>query len=131
MREAILEAIQREAVAGELACADAHAIAARLGISPQELGRLVTEETDVRIYRCQLGLFGYGPKAEGKSKIVLKAVHIPEDIERAIKAKVVDGRIACQDVWAIAERFKYPRLGMANIVEAMGLRVRPCQLGCF
>lgn len=131
MRETVFDALKRETVAGELACADAHAIAARLGISPQELGRLVTEETDVRINRCQLGLFGYGPKAEGKSKIVLKAVHVPEEIEQAIKSKVVNGRIACQDVWLIAERFKYPRLGVANIIEALGLRVGPCQLGCF
>ena len=127
----ILDAVRHETVAGELACADAHAIAARARASPQKLGRLVTDETDVRFNRCQLGLFGYGPKAEGKSKIVLKAARIPEDIEQAIRAKEVNGRIACQDAWLIAERFKYPRLGIANIVEAMGLKVGPCQLGCF
>lgn len=131
MIEAVLEAVQQEAVEGELACADAHAIAARLGISPRDLGRLVTEKTNVRFNRCQLGLFGYGSKAEGKSKIVLKAAYVPPEIEQAIRAKVVDGRIACGDVWLIAERFKYPRLGLANIIEALGLRVGPCQLGCF
>jgi len=131
MRDEVIRAIEREAVAGELACADAHAIAARMGLSPLELGRLVTRETPTRFNRCQLGLFGYGPKAEGKSKIVLKAARIPEDIEQAIWTKVVNGCIACQDVWAIAEQFKYPRLGIANIIQAMDLKVRPCQLGCF
>jgi len=131
MRNEVVEAVEHETVSGELACADAHAIAERIGLSPLELGRLVTRETPVRFSRCQLGLFGYGPKAEGKSKIVLKAARVPEDIEQAIRSKAVNGRIACQDAWAIAEQFKYPRLGIANIIQAMDLKVTPCQLGCF
>ena len=131
MHNEVVETVEREAVSGELACADAHAIAERIGLSPLELGRLVTRETPVRFSRCQMGLFGYGPKAEGKSKIVLKAAHVPEEIEQAIRAKVVNGRIACRDAWAIAEQFKYPRLGIANIIQAMDLKVTPCQLGCF
>ncbi len=131
MHNEVVETVEREAVSGELACADAHAIAERIGLSPLELGRSVTRETPVRFSRCQLGLFGYGPKAEGKSKIVLRAARVPEDIEQAIRAKVVNGRIACRDAWAIAEQFKYPRLGIANIIQAMDLKVTPCQLGCF
>ncbi|MCD6518470.1 MAG: hypothetical protein J7M05_00900 [Anaerolineae bacterium] len=131
MEEDILQAIREAAVNGELACADAHAIAERFGVSPMRVGKIVNRETDLRFFRCQLGLFGYGPKPEGKHKIVLKAEHVPPEIEEAIKAKVRNGRISCKAVWDIADQFKYPRLGIANIIEALGLKVSPCQLGCF
>jgi hypothetical protein len=92
---------------------------------------VINRQTDVRFSRCQLGLFGYGPKAEGLSKIVLPAAHVPDEIRAAIEAETVNDCIPCVRVWEIAARFKYPRLGLGNIIEAMGLRVMPCQLGCF
>lgn len=135
MSDQILEAIREHAVHGELSCADAHAIAAQHGISPGQIGALVNGESDIRFYRCQLGLFGYGDKSLGQSKIVQPAAHVPPEIEAAlrdrVRGSVHDGNISCLDVWQVADRFAYPRLGMGNIVEALGLRVRPCQLGCF
>jgi len=131
MREEIIKLAESMAVKGELACADAHAIAAKLNIAPIDVGNAINRGTNLRFNRCQLGLFGYGSKAEGKSKIVLKAVNIPDEIRAALLAQAVNGRIPCQTVWDLAEQFKYPRLGMANVCEALGLRVAPCQLGCF
>ncbi len=130
MREEILDALPALVVGEELACADAHDLAARLGIAPIEVGR-VANTTQVRFSRCQLGLFGYGLKSEGKSKIVLKAAHVPEEIRAAIEVRASNGHLSCLAAWEIAAQFKYPRLGIANIIEAMGLRVKPCQLGCF
>lgn len=118
-------------VEGQLSCADAHSLAASLGLTPGQLARAVADKTDFRFYRCQLGLFGYGQKSAGLSKIVLPARHVPEEIKADIEAVAHEGGISCSDVWAIAERHAYPRLGLSNIVEAMGLKVRPCQLGCF
>ncbi len=129
--EQILQRILERTVEGFLACADAHALAQELGLSPRALGKIVNARTDVRFDRCQLGLFGYGPKAEGKSKIVLKAQNLPEEIVQAIQERTKDGRISCLALWEIAERFRYPRLGIANIAEALELKVTPCQLGCF
>jgi len=130
MDSQIIEAIEAVAVHGEVACADAHQVAARLGIDPLRLDPLM-DKVSLRFNRCQLGLFGYGSKAEGKSKIVLPAANIPPEIEAALRAHTVDGRIPCVKVWDIAEQFKYPRLGIANIIQALGIRVSPCQLGCF
>ncbi len=127
----ILAAVRDHAVNGELSCADAHAIAAEHGITPGQIGALVNNQSDIRFYRCQLGLFGYGEKSLGQSKIVQPAEHVPPEIEAALRARVRDGDIPCLDVWQVADQFAYPRLGMGNIVEALGLRVRPCQLGCF
>lgn len=131
MAQDMISAAQELAVAGELACADAHALAERMGVTPLALAKAINRDTALRFNRCQLGLFGYGPKAEGKSKIVLAATNVPDDVAGAIRDKAADGRIACSDAWEIAEQFKYPRLGVANIIQALGLRVTPCQLGCF
>lgn len=130
MGEEILRRAEELAVNGELACVDAHGLAERLGTSPLEVGRVVNLSS-LRFCRCQLGLFGYGPKAQGKHKIVLKAARVPEEIEAALRARAVGGRVSCEAAWEVAQQFKYPRLGIANLIEAMGLKVRPCQLGCF
>ncbi|NLT74827.1 MAG: hypothetical protein GXX94_11670 [Chloroflexi bacterium] len=124
-------AAARYAKNGEISCPDAHRLAAELGMTPGQLGKAITESTEFRFYRCQLGVFGYGPKPEGLSKIILPAKHVPPAIRAEIESVTVDGKLPCAEVWAIADRNAYPRLGLANIVEAMGLRVIPCQLGCF
>jgi hypothetical protein len=127
-----MAAIEPYLVNNELACADAHRVAAELGISPLDLAAPFNQDARYpRFCRCQLGVFGYGSKALGQSKIVLPAKHIPDDIRAALEARAVNGRVPCIAVWEIAEQFKYPRLGLGNICEAMGLRVTPCQLGCF
>ena len=116
---------------GSIACADAHAVAAALGISPQELGALVDETTAYRFDRCQLGLFGYGQKGTEAYKIVQAATYCPPAIVAAITERALDGRVPCVALWEVAAQFRYPRLGIANIVQALGLKVKPCQLGCF
>ena len=126
----VIIAAKAVAIDGEVACADAHRIAEHFRVSPEQLGESL-DELGLRVTRCQLGLFGFGSKAEGKSKIVLKAANIPPEIEAAIRAKTVNGRVPCRVAWDIADQFKYPRLGIANIIEALGIRVSPCQLGCF
>jgi hypothetical protein len=131
MTDDIMAIVRARAVDGELACEDAHQIAAEMDMSPQHLAEIINDAGDIRFSRCQLGLFGYGSKAEGKSKIVQAAQNVPDDIREAIEAHAHNGKISCLAVWELAERYKYPRLSMANIVEAMGLQVSPCQLGCF
>ena len=130
MRERIVEALLERAVDGQVSCASAHEVAAQLGVSPLTVAREVNR-AHLRFYRCQLGLFGYGPKPEGKHKIVLKAGRVPEEIEAAIMAKSTDGHISCKAAWEVAAQFEYPRLGIANILEAMGFKLTKCQLGCF
>ncbi|MFP3897561.1 MAG: hypothetical protein ACLFV5_12095 [Anaerolineales bacterium] len=131
MEEKIAEQVKKMAVDGNLSCAKAHALASQMNVSPRQVGQVVNRATDLRFYRCQLGLFGYGPKPEGKHKIVQKAPRVPEEIEEAIMARTKHGHISCRAIWDLADEFEYPRLGMANIVEALDLQVTPCQLGCF
>lgn len=131
MEKEIIEQAENMAVDHNLSCVKAHTVASQLGVSPKKVGKAVNRATNLRFYRCQLGLFGYGPKPEGKHKIVLEAPWVPKEIEEAIMAHTRDGHISCRAIWDIASEFEYPRLGMANIVEALNLKVTPCQLGCF
>jgi hypothetical protein len=116
---------------GTIGCEAAHRLAAELGLTPQALGQLVNDQTELRFDRCQLGLFGYGRKGTEAYRIVQPAGHCPAEIVAAIQAQTVEGRVSCNALWAIAAEFRYPRLGIANIAEALGLKVKPCQLGCF
>jgi len=127
----ITKAVLAKAENGLIACADAHAVAEALGVTPLQVGKVVNKATELRFYRCQVGVFGYGPKPEGKHKVVLAAEWVPPEIEAAINERVKDKRISCLDLWKLAQKTKYPRLAMANIAEAMGLKITPCQLGCF
>lgn len=131
MDTALERALFRASVQEQLACADAHSIASRYDLSPDRLAAIIAEDGRLRFDRCQLGLFGYGPKAEGRSKIILAATNLPPDMVAELQAAVVDGHVACATVWDIALRYRYPRLGVANVCQALGLKVSPCQLGCF
>jgi len=124
----LLAAVARD---GQIACKDAHRVAVQTGMSPQEMGRLVNRQTTYRFNRCQLGLFGYGAKGTAGYRIVQAAAYCPEAIVAAIEANVIDGCVPCLALWEVAAQFRYPRLGVANIVQALGLKVKPCQLGCF
>ena len=58
----VAEEVERAAAERRLACAEALAIAERLGVEPQEVGR-AANEVGVKIVDCQLGCFGGGKRS--------------------------------------------------------------------
>jgi hypothetical protein len=92
---------------------------------------VAADEAGIRISRCQLGLFGYGPKAEGKHKIVHAMDEVPQRLADRLRAQAEGGNITCAAIWRVAEAQHVQRLKVSSAVEAMGLRVSVCQLGCF
>ncbi len=115
---------------GRLPCSHAFVIARDLGINPLKVG-LAANEAGVRISRCQLGLFGYGPKAEGKHKIVHAMEEVPERLAARLRAEAKGEKLTCRAVWRVADGLGFQRLEASSAVEAMGLKVSRCQLGCF
>lgn len=116
---------------GQLPCAVAFKVAEDQGTRPDEVGDLATE-LGIRVSHCQLGLFGYGPKAEGLHKILKPAESVSDDLERALRKHVCgDGKITCASVWAVAEALSIAKMEAAAAVEAMGLHLTNCQLNCF
>jgi hypothetical protein len=130
MEGGLHQAIREHLEDGELHCSQAHALAQSLGVQPLIVG-LGANELDIRISRCQLGLFGYGPKSEGKHKIVHAMDKVPERLAAQLRAAADGGNITCAAVWRIADRLGYRRIEASSAVEAMGIRVSRCQLGCF
>ena len=126
MDEKIAAAIERRAKNGELRCAEAFRIAEELGVAPLAVGQ-TANELDVRLARCQLGLFGHGPQ----KSITEAAEEIPPDLEQAIREGLILGRLPCAVAWAIAARFGMPKLHVANAAEGLDVRLAQCQLGAF
>jgi hypothetical protein len=126
LRQAMLERLED----GKLPCNQAHAIAQIVDVEPLTVG-FAANEAEIRISRCQLGLFGYGPKAEGKHKIVQAMDDVPERLAARLRAAADGGNITCTDVWRAADGLGFKRIEASSAVEAMGLKVSRCQLGCF
>jgi hypothetical protein len=126
MDERIAAAIERRAKNGELRCAEAFRVAEELGVAPLAVGQ-TANELDMRLARCQLGLFGHGPQ----KSITEAAEEIPSGLEQAIRGGLILGRLPCAVAWAIAARFGMSKLHVANAAEGLEVRIGQCQLGAF
>ena len=126
LRQAILDHLDE----GRLTCQQAHAIAHQLGMEPLAVG-LAADDAGVRVSRCQLGLFGYGPKAEGRHKIVHPMDDVPQRLCAQLLAAAGSEGISCAALWEVADELGITRLEASSAAEALGLRVSDCQLGCF
>ena len=130
MNEELLQAMNGKLENGRLPCNQAFGIAQILDIDPLTVG-MAANDNDIRISRCQLGLFGYGPKAEGKHKIVHAMDEVPGRLAVRLRAAAEGDKITCTAVWKVADGLGYRRIEASSAVEAMGLKVSRCQLGCF
>ena len=128
--EQLASAIRSALVEGCLPCTEAFAIAERLKVTPAEVGE-AADELAVHISRCQLGLFGYGPKAEGKHRIVQPLPEVSAELAAALRERLKEGRLPCAAAWLIARQWGLRKLEVSGAAEALGLRVSRCQLGCF
>ncbi len=126
--EKIATAVRAKLAANELACADAERISGELGVTMAEVGR-TADLLEIRIGRCQLGLFGYDAAPGGR--IVRPAEKVETGIEAAIHGRLSDGRLPCKAAWEIAADEKIPRLNISSACETLKIKVKPCQLGAF
>ena len=123
----ITEAIRKRSTGGKLTCKGAFRIAEEMDIKPSEVGQAL-DAFETKIIKCQLGLFGH---EQGKRLIVKPAETVPPDLERALRAGLVKGRLPCATAWGIAKRFDLPKMSIASACEKLNLRLCQCQLGTF
>lgn len=123
---AIAERVKEKVSGDEITCAAAHGIAEALNTSPSEVGSTV-DLLEIRIVKCQLGLFGYSPQ----KRIVEPADNVPQDLQGAIRRDLVNERLPCAASWRIAEDMGLGRMEVASACEALKIKVTPCQLGAF
>jgi len=122
----IKEAVLKCSKEGKLSCAVAFEIAKELGVEASEVGKTV-DLLNFRLMKCQLGLFGYLPE----KKIIKPQNTENQDLRDAISNALVDGRLSCKNAWDIASEFKIRKMTISSIVEAMKIKIKPCQIGAF
>ena len=126
LNKKLAAAVQKRAADGNINCADATAIAENLQVEMMEVGTTI-DLLEIRLKRCQLGLFGYG-----EQKLIIKpADKVAPDMEKAIRSSLVDGRLPCLSVWEIADGRGIARMDVSSACEALKIRIKPCQLGAF
>ncbi len=110
----------------EISCALAFKIAEDLRVEPREVGR-TADVLDIRLVKCQLGLFGYKPE----KKIVTAEDAPNREIEDAITRSSEDNRLSCEKAFQIAAQFNIGKLTISNACQANLIQIKPCQLGAF
>ena len=110
----------------KIPCAVAFEIAKELKVSADAVGMTV-DLINYRLEKCQLGLFGYQPN----KKIVKPQNKVSEDLKDAISDALVQGRLSCKGAWDIASRFEVHKMKVSGACEAMGIKIKHCQLGAF
>ena len=110
----------------KIPCAVAFEIAKTLQMSPEKVGK-TADLMNFKLTKCQLGLFGYQPQ----KKIVKPQDSINADVKDAVSAALVQGRLSCQSAWDIASRLHTSKMTVSGACEAMGIKIKDCQLGAF
>jgi hypothetical protein len=126
LNETIAAKIKEKISEKRISCAEAHSIAAELSVAPADVGAAV-DLLELRIIKCQLGLFGYGKE----KSIPVLSEKINPDIELAIKSSLMNDRLPCSTSWEIAKRFNVSKPMVAAVCESMKIKISPCQLGAF
>ena len=122
----VKQKIADNALDGRIACAMAFQIAKELNIPPSEIGK-GADLLNIRLIKCQLGLFGYEPE----KKVVKPKSADNEELIKAIREALVENRLACRAAWNIARRFNRPKMSVSATCEALNIKIKPCQLGAF
>ena len=122
----VVDALKQAATNGSISCRMATKIAKDLNINPTEVGRTI-DLLGINIIKCQLGLFGYKPE----KKVVQPAKSISPELEAEITKASTEGRLPCKAAWDIASRLKISKMDVSSACEAMGIKIRRCQIGAF
>lgn len=121
----IAAAVAVRQMAGRITCTAAFQVARQLSVAPSVVGKTI-DLLDCRIMECQLGLFGYSPK----KRIVTPLQQVPDDLRDRLLG-FADGNISCASCWKLAEALQTEKLTVAAACEALGMKVKRCQLGAF
>jgi len=122
----IQDALLKRAIGQTLPCAVAFDVAKHLKRTPEEIGQ-TADLLELRLVKCQLGLFGYG----SRKTMIKPAAAITPALEKAIRETLVDDRLPCKRAWEIAETLGIHKMKVSAACNAVGIKIRPCQLGAF
>ena len=124
--DALKQEILKASKDKNISCRAAEKIYQSTGKTFAEIG-VAIDMLNINIAQCQLGLFGF----DGKQKRVPTADSVAPDLEAAIRAALVNGRLACDAAWGIADQLKIKRPDVSAACENLKIKVKPCRLGAF
>ncbi len=114
-----------------LPCAGAFAVAEDLERTRLEVGQ-GADVLRIPLSQCQLGLFGYPDKARlWQSPGYREPDVAPQVVEAILATQDKNGKISCEALMAIADRFGIKRAEAGRAADREGIRVIRCQLGAF
>ena len=129
INERIAEMIRAKSQGNRLACGTAEMISNELGVEMSEVG-ITSDLLEIKIEKCQLGLFGYGNKPD-HGKDIHVAGSVSDEIKKALEDTAVNGKVSCAELWSIADRLGIKRKEVSSACEALKLKIKECQLGAF
>ncbi|MBN1844023.1 MAG: hypothetical protein JW883_17315 [Deltaproteobacteria bacterium] len=124
--ELIRDTLLKRAVDGRLPCAVAFDVAKRLEVTPEAIGR-AADLMELRLLKCQLGLFGY----HHKKSIVRPSALVSAALEEAIRNALLNERLPCKKAWEIAKTFGVHKMKVSAACDVLEIKISPCQLGAF
>jgi hypothetical protein len=127
MNQEIADRVNARIVDGKIPCAVACKIAEELGVEPREVG-VTVDLLEIRVSRCQLGLYGYGAKG---GRMVKPAEKVAPEVDAAIRESLMNGKLSCLRSWKIADQFGLSKMEISSACEKMKIKISSCQLGSF
>jgi hypothetical protein len=127
--EKIAKVIREKCSGTELACGIGEKISKELKVDMSEVG-ITADLLEMKIKKCQLGLFGWGKKPD-HGKDIRAADSVSGDIKRALEEVAKNGAVTCAELWRIADRLGVERKAVSAACDTLGLKIRACQLGAF
>jgi hypothetical protein len=111
---------------GYLSCPVAWGIARKSNVPKIVVGE-ITDRLGIRITNCQLGCF----KIEKTPYDNSSYSNIDGEICNILKELHETDQLTCAKAFELAQQFNLKPIVIANEVNAIGLKIRGCQLGCF
>ena len=127
--EQIAKEIREKSPGGELACGMGEKISKELKVDISEVG-ITADLLEMKIKKCQLGLFGWGKKPN-HGKDIHAADSVSVEMKGALEKAARNGAVACASLWEIADRLGVDRKAVSAACDALRLKIRMCQLGAF
>ena len=110
---------------GYLPCPIAWKIARDYNVPKIAVGE-IADRLGIRVTNCQLGCFKIEKTPHGES-----THSIDEEVVTLLEELKEKSQITCSMVFDLARQFKIKPLAIANEMNARGMKIRGCQLGCF
>jgi len=129
LNEKVARMIREKSSGGELPCVMGEKISKEHKVEISEVG-ITADLLEIKIKKCQLGLFGYGKKPN-HGKDIQAADSVSGEMKRAIEETAENGKVTCAALWMIADRLGTKRKEVSAACETLKIKIRKCQLGTF